>query len=274
MILDSTLFLIGGVTLVDLMFSFDNVLVVGSVASVVSRNQRWIVLLLGAIGSLLLRLFFIHLIILLFLIPLLKLIGGLLVLLIAIQLIKKQEGNETRFVLQAPVTTITKVQASIRIFSIQYLTHYIGQLREDGLTHGKRKLLLGIAMIILVDTAASLDNIVAIAGFGVSNRVSDQLIAIGLLFSKALLLVGSALIAELMQRLPWLIPIADFILARTAGELISSAGKQEFGISFMRFGQWVFPAPWFIYGFCYLIVLFASCSHFLKTKEMRAGERS
>ena len=46
------------------------------------------------------------------------------------------------------------------------------------------------------------------------------LLAVGLLLSIVLLLLGSALIAELLGRLPWLLDVAALVLAWAAANMI------------------------------------------------------
>ena len=51
------------------------------------------------------------------------------------------------------------------------------------------------------------------------------LLIIGLLLSVLILLVGSALVAELIQRLPWLMDVAALVLGWTAAHMILSDDK-------------------------------------------------
>ena len=51
-------------------------------------------------------------------------------------------------------------------------------------------------------------------------RRAIPLLAAGLLLSIVLLLLGSALVAELIDRLPWLLDVAALVLAWTAANMI------------------------------------------------------
>jgi predicted tellurium resistance membrane protein TerC len=63
----------------------------------------------------------------------------------------------------------------------------------------------------------SLDNVLAIGALAAGNL---PLLAAGLLLSITLLLLGSALIATLIGRLPWLLDVAALVLAWTAAHMI------------------------------------------------------
>jgi predicted tellurium resistance membrane protein TerC len=73
--------------------------------------------------------------------------------------------------------------------------------------------------ILLADVTMSLDNILAVAALA---REEIPLLIIGLLLSVFILLVGSALVAELIQRLPWLMDVAALVLGWTAAHMILS----------------------------------------------------
>lgn len=81
----------------------------------------------------------------------------------------------------------------------------------------KRGFWTALLTILVADVTMSLDNVLAIGALAAGNL---PLLAAGLLLSIALLLLGSALIAELIKRLPWLLDLAALVLAWTAAHMI------------------------------------------------------
>lgn len=79
-----------------------------------------------------------------------------------------------------------------------------------------RTFVAAVATIIAADVTMSLDNILAIAALAQGQVV---LLAIGLICSMAMLFIASALIARVMERLPWLLDIAAAVIAWTAAHL-------------------------------------------------------
>ena len=71
--------------------------------------------------------------------------------------------------------------------------------------------------ILVADVTMSLDNVLAIGALAAGNL---PLLAVGLLLSIVFLLLGSALVAELMGRLPWLLDVAALVLAWTAAKMV------------------------------------------------------
>lgn len=80
-----------------------------------------------------------------------------------------------------------------------------------------KSLLDALRTIILADVVMSLDNILAIAGVSHGNVFQ---LAFGLFLSMPIILFGSSLIAQLMNRLPWLVFVGSGILTWTAGGMI------------------------------------------------------
>jgi|GEM_PF-4423576 len=70
--------------------------------------------------------------------------------------------------------------------------------------------------IIMADVVMSLDNILAIAGVSHGNV---GLLLFGLLLSMPLILFGSGLIANAINRLPWLALVGAGVLAWTGGAM-------------------------------------------------------
>jgi YjbE family integral membrane protein len=74
-----------------------------------------------------------------------------------------------------------------------------------------------IRIIAIADFVMSLDNVLAVAG---ASHGDLALLIFGLALSIPLLMGGAALVAYLMNRLPWLLWLGGAILAWVAGEMI------------------------------------------------------
>jgi YjbE family integral membrane protein len=174
---------IAGIVLVDLVLSGDNALVIGVVASELQGKQRWMAILVGGVGAIILRIGFAILATLLLQIPLLQAIGGVVLFLIALRLLlSRNQGDasqESRVV--------------------------------------QKSFMMVVLTILAADAMMSLDNVLAVGALADGNIV---ILALGLLMSIALVLAGSSLVSTLMRRLPWLLDGASLILAWTAANMI------------------------------------------------------
>jgi YjbE family integral membrane protein len=186
--------ILGSIILVDLVLSGDNALVIGAVAASLQRF-RWIAFVVGGGGAILIRILLTYTFTILFQVPYLETFGGLLLLFVTVQLLL-QHPNEYK-------GKETPRRRERNNFLTRFLKrHYI---------------LLAIVTILVADVTTSLDNIIAIAALAGSQTL---LLVIGLLLSVTLLLVGSAVISRVIQRMPWLILLAALILAITAAQLV------------------------------------------------------
>lgn len=175
---------VGGIVLVDLALSGDNALVIGAAAAGLPREQRRVAIIAGGAGAIVLRITCAIAATLLLALPLLQAIGGLVLLAIAVRLLMARGGEQT----------------------------------GSG-AHGQRaeRSFMGALLTILVaDVTMSLDNVLAVGALAHGNL---PLLAVGLLLSMGLLLVGSSLVAALMGRLPWLLDVAAVVLGWTAGNM-------------------------------------------------------
>ena len=91
---------------------------------------------------------------------------------------------------------------------------------ETGEEHVRegRSMADAIRIIIVADAVMSLDNMLAVAA---SAHGSVPLLIFGLVLSIPLLLVGSGVIANLMNRFPWLVWLGAAVLAYTAGQMMA-----------------------------------------------------
>jgi predicted tellurium resistance membrane protein TerC len=81
----------------------------------------------------------------------------------------------------------------------------------------RKSFLAALLTILVADVTMSLDNVLAISALASGNI---PLLAVGLLLSIAFVLLGSALVAELIGRFPWLLDVAALVLAWTAAKMV------------------------------------------------------
>lgn len=171
---------LGGIILVDIALSGDNALVIGAAASRLPQRQRAIALLWGGLAAAILRIGLTGLASELLLIPLVQTVGGAVILFIAIRMLAPEKED------------------------------------ADGAGRASDRLLPAILSIFIADFTMSIDNILAI---GALARGDLPLLVIGLLVSIALLLLASALVAQLISRFWWLMDVAALILGYLAAQL-------------------------------------------------------
>jgi YjbE family integral membrane protein len=180
---------IGGIILVDLVLSGDNALVIGSAAAGLPRRQRWGAILLGGGGAIILRIVFAVAATLLLQLPLLQAIGGIVLLAIAIRLLWDRSHKQT---------------------SSKDASH-------EQTAPVKQSFLAALLTILIADVTMSLDNVLAVGALAAGDL---PILVVGLLFSIILLLIGSALVSELVARLPWLLDVASLVLGWTAAQML------------------------------------------------------
>jgi YjbE family integral membrane protein len=202
---------VGSIILIDLVLSGDNAVVIGAAAAGLPRRQRWSAIALGGGGAIVLRIAFAIVATLLLRLPLLQAIGGLLLLLIAIRLLMDR-------------SSATHEQSA----------DHPGPVQEGkpGATTATKSFWAALLTILVADVTMSLDNVLAIGALAAGNL---PLLAAGLLLSIAILLIGSALVAELIGRLPWLLDAAALVLAWTAANMI---------LDDIRLGPVLEQVPW------------------------------
>lgn len=188
---------VGGIVLVDLALSGDNALVIGAAAAGLPRAQRTRAIFLGGMGAVVLRIVFAVAATLLLKLPLLQAVGGLALLYIAARLLLERRGRHEE-------------QVDERA---ELLPHRDGESKST-LPRGFSAALL---TILVADVTMSLDNVLAIGALAHGNI---PVLSLGLLVSVALVLAGSALVAGLIQRLPWLLDVAALVLGWTAAGMI------------------------------------------------------
>lgn len=187
-----------GIVLMDLVLSGDNAVVIGAAASTLPPRQRLTAIILGGGGAIILRIFFALAATILLQLPYLGVVGGIVLLVIAIRLLADRPA----------ILSHSKHNTSC-IEGEDYRAILASKSDSSGL-------FMSICMILLADVMMSLDNVLAIAGLAGGNLIF--LIA-GLALSITVLLTGSALVAALIVRLPWLLDIACLVIGWTAANI-------------------------------------------------------
>jgi YjbE family integral membrane protein len=181
------------IVLVDIALSGDNALVIGAAAAGLPRRQRWIAIFFGGAGAIVLRIIFAFIASFLLLLPWLQAIGGLILLIIAIRLLADREGKQH----PAPEEHVEVPSQTTQLMS--------------------RGFFAALLTILVADVTMSLDNVLAVGALSQGNLPA---LSIGILLSIAIVLVGSALVAELMKWLPWLLDVAALVLAWTGANMM------------------------------------------------------
>jgi len=177
---------IAQIILIDILLGGDNAVVIALACRGLPARQRRLGIFWGAAGAIALRVVLILFAVALLKVPLLKLVGGLLLLWIGVKLI-------------APPA-------------------------EDG--HGdvaaSTKLWAAIKTIIVADLVMSVDNVIAIAGVAEQADPGHQvgLIVFGLLVSVPFIVFGSQIVLKLLDRFPLIILAGGALLGWIAGGLI------------------------------------------------------
>lgn len=168
------------IIVVDLVLSADNAVVIGMAASRLSHENRKRAIFWGGAGAIGLRVIFTGAAALLLDVPLLQALGGLLLLVIAFRLVTPEADHDDPNVKQA------------------------GSLGE------------AIRTIILADVVMSLDNIIAVGG---TSEGHLGLLLFGLIVSISLILFGSNLVADVLDRYTWLIIVGVLVLMHAAASM-------------------------------------------------------
>ncbi len=182
---------IGGIILVDLVLSGDNALVIGAAASSLPRKQRLLAITAGGSAAIVLRIIFAIIATLLLRLPLLQAIGAVLLIFIAIKLLSERDTQESMHSQASEINTPKEIK------SVSFLSAFV--------------------TILIADVTMSLDNVLAVGAIANGNITT---LALGIVVSILLILVGSTLVAEVISKVPWLMDIASLVLAWTAAQMM------------------------------------------------------
>lgn len=168
------------VILANLVLSGDNAVVIALAARALPPKRRVQGIVFGTIAAILMRIILTYFAAMLLNVPYMKLIGGLLILGIAVKLLlDKDAGHE-----------------------------------EKAAPGGLLKV---IGVILLADLVMSVDNVLAVAG---ASQGNPALLFLGLGMSIPIVAVGSGIISRFMGRFPAIIYIGSGILGKVAAEMI------------------------------------------------------
>jgi YjbE family integral membrane protein len=168
------------IVIIDLTLAGDNALVIALAVRTLPPRQQFWGRIWGSIGAVGLRLIFITIITYLLKIPFLQVVGGVLLIWIALKLVRQESGAEEH------------VKQGTSLWE-------------------------AIWVIIVADVVMSLDNVLAVAAAAHGDLT---LVVFGIALSLPLVVWGSGILARLMIRFPWIIWIGGGILGYVAGEMI------------------------------------------------------
>lgn len=174
------LLMVGSVILIDIILGGDNAVVIALASRNLPPQQQKQAVLWGTVGAIAIRVALTIVAVSLLKIPFLKLIGGLLLIWIAVKLLTDEKEDH------CDVANADCLMAAIKT-------------------------------IIFADLVMSLDNVLALAAVTKGNI---SLLLFGLALSVPLIMWGSKLILHLMERYPIIITLGAALLGYTAGEMI------------------------------------------------------
>ncbi len=179
---------LGQIIVIDILLSGDNAVVIALASRNLPAEQQRMAIIGGTAGAVLLRVLFAVIIAYLMTIPYLKLVGGLLLLWIAVKLVLPEK-------------------------------------EDDGDTKAHTALWAAMGTIVMADAVMSLDNVIGVAA---AAKGSVTLLAIGLAISIPLCIFGAAIVLKLLDRYPVLITLGCALLGWVAGTvMISDAAVRE-----------------------------------------------
>jgi YjbE family integral membrane protein len=169
-----------GIGVLNLLLSGDNALVIALAVRALPKRKRIVGQVWGAVGAVVLRLIFVGIVSVLLRIPFLQLVGGLLLVWIAVRLVRPEAAG------------------------------------DHTVRHGS-SLWEAIWIIIVADVTMSLDNVLAIAATAHGDFL---LVMFGIGLSLPIVVWGAGLLALLMNRYAWIVWLGGGLLGYVAGEML------------------------------------------------------
>jgi len=169
-----------GIGVLNLLLSGDNALVIALAVRALPKRKRLQGQIWGAVGAVILRLVFVAVVSVLLRIPLLQLVGGLLLVWIAVRLVRPDTGG-------------------------------------DSTVRRGSSLWEAIWIIIVADVTMSLDNVLAIAATAHGDLL---LVMFGIGLSLPIVIWGAGFLAILMNRFTWIVWLGGGLLGYVAGEML------------------------------------------------------
>jgi YjbE family integral membrane protein len=166
--------------ILNMLLSGDNAVVIALAVRALPRRQRLLGQLGGTLGAVVLRLLFVGVISMLLRVPLLRLVGGLLLIWIAYRLVRP----------------VAEAEAGSR---------HAASFWES------------VWIIVVADITMSLDNVLAVAGAAHGDML---LVTLGIAMSVPIVVWGSGILAGLMNRYPCIIWAGGGLLGYVAGDML------------------------------------------------------
>ena len=166
--------------ILNMLLSGDNAVVIALAVRALPRRQRLLGQLGGTLGAVVLRLLFVGVISMLLRVPLLRLVGGLLLIWIAYRLVRP----------------VAEAEAGSR---------HAASFWES------------VWIIVVADITMSLDNVLAVARAAHGDML---LVTLGIAMSVPIVVWGSGILAGLMNRYPWIIWAGGGLLGYVAGDML------------------------------------------------------
>jgi YjbE family integral membrane protein len=166
--------------ILNMLLSGDNAVVIALAVRALPRRQRLLGQLGGTLGAVVLRLLFVGIISMLLRVPLLRLVGGLLLIWIAYRLVRP----------------VAEAEAGSR---------HAASFWES------------VWIIVVADITMSLDNVLAVAAAAHGDML---LVTLGIAMSVPIVVWGSGVLAGLMNRYPWIIWAGGGLLGYVAGDML------------------------------------------------------
>ena len=164
----------------NMLLSGDNAVVIALAVRALPGRQRLLGQVGGTVGAVVLRLLFVGIISMLLRVPLLRLVGGLLLIWIAYRLVRPLEEAEAG-------------------------TRHAASFWES------------VWIIVVADITMSLDNVLAVAAAAHGDML---LVTLGIGMSVPIVVWGSGVLAGLMNRYPWIIWAGGGLLGYVAGDML------------------------------------------------------
>jgi YjbE family integral membrane protein len=190
------------IVFIDLLLAGDNAVLIALAVRRLSPRETRLGIFVGAGAAVLLRVVLTLFATQLMQVPFLKMVGGALVIWIAVKLLTQAEESH-------------------------------------GPGHEAQTLLQAMWMVVVADLTMSLDNVLAIAG---ASHGRFELIVFGLLLSIPLVVFASSWLSGLMARYPWIVIIGAAILGWVGGEMILTDGWISKQIHVDRIWHYAIPA--------------------------------
>ena len=173
---------LGSIIFTNIILSGDNAVVIALAARTLPPRQQKMAIFWGSAAAIVLRIILTLVAVRLLQLPYLKIVGGLLLFYIGIQLLVEEEEEV-----------------------------------EDGKEPEAKGMLAAVRTILIADLVMSLDNVIAVAA---AAKDSVVLLILGLAISIPLIIFGSTLLLKLMERFPIIITLGGALLGYLAGEML------------------------------------------------------